>query len=313
MPPSTRRGFLAACAVAGTSPVTLGTTTSAEEALPMETIRFCLNTSTIRGQQLSLEQIVDLAAAAGYQCIEPWIREIEAYRDAGKSLPDLRKRIADHGLTVASSIGFAHWLVDDDQERRRGLEQLKRDMELIRSLGGRLIAAPPVGMQQADAPRVDLRIAAERYCAALEVGREMDVIPQLEVWGFSRNLSRLSETAFVAVESNHPDACILPDVYHLYKGGSGFQGLGMLSGNVIHCFHVNDYPADPPRTEINDSKRVYPGDGIAPWKEIVGALNQIGFSGVVSLELFNEALWKQDPALVLKTGLEKMKALFAPK
>jgi len=311
MPTANRRQFLTTCALTGAGTQILPQTARSAEPEAAQKIRFCLNTSTIRGQKLSLEEEIDLVGAAGYDGIEPWIREIEAYRESGKSLADLRKRIEDNGLRVESSIGFANWIVDDEAKRQQGLEQLKRDMELLRSIGGKLIAAPPVGAQGADAPRLDLLVVAERYRAALEVGREMGVTPQLEVWGFSRNLSRLGETVFVAVESDHPDACLLLDIYHIYKGGSGFGGLELLSNQAIHCFHFNDYPADPTRENINDSKRVYPGDGIAPWKQILGALHSIGFDGTVSLELFNETYWKQDPQLVLKTGLQKMKALFS--
>jgi len=78
-------------------------------SLPLhQRVRYCLNASTVMGQKLPLEEFVDLAAKAGYQGIEPWTRDIQAYVDAGKSLPDLAKRIADHGLRVESTIGFAH-------------------------------------------------------------------------------------------------------------------------------------------------------------------------------------------------------------
>ncbi|MCH8828651.1 MAG: sugar phosphate isomerase/epimerase, partial [Planctomycetes bacterium] len=134
-------------------------------------------------------------------------------------------------------------------------------------------------------------------------------------WGFSQSLSRLGETAFVAVESGHRDACILPDVYHIYKGGSDFAGLEMINGKAIHVFHLNDYPADPPREKISDADRVYPGDGVAPWEQLFGILARSGFQGVLSLELFNRSYWKRDALSVAKTGLEKMKAVvrkFAP-
>jgi 2-keto-myo-inositol isomerase len=312
-----RRDVLKTFALTGLAAKTLSSTSMAfaseaiqKPANPLN-VRFCLNTSTIRGQKLPLDEVVDLVAAAGYDGIEPWIREIEAYRDSGKSISDLKKRIADHGLRVESAIGFAQWIVDDDAQRKKGLEQLKRDMDLLQAIGGNLIAAPPIGAHTQDASRVDLFAAADRYRDALAVGREIGVTPQLEVWGFSKNLSRLGETVFVAVESADPDACILPDVYHIYKGGSDIEGLRVVSGRTIRCFHFNDYPADPPRSEINDSKRVYPGDGIAPWGKIIGILEEIGFNGAVSLELFNETYWQQDPSQVLATGLQKMKSVFS--
>ena len=112
----------------------------------------------------------------------------------------------------------------------------------------------------------------------------------------------------VAIESGHPNACVLPDVYHLYKGGSDFNGLKLLGPSAIHAFHINDYPADPPRDTIVDAQRVYPGDGIAPLKEVFAALRAMNYAGYLSLELFNREYWKQDPNEVAKTGLAKMKA-----
>ena len=110
-------------------------------------IRYCFNTSTVRGQELTIEQQIDLAAKAGYSGIEPWVRDVVEYRDAGGSVSDLKKRIDDHGLVVESGIGFANWIVDDDAQRQDGLEVAKHDMDLLRSIGGRRIAAPPAGAQ----------------------------------------------------------------------------------------------------------------------------------------------------------------------
>jgi sugar phosphate isomerase/epimerase len=72
---------------------------------------------------------------------------------------------------------------------------------------------------------------------------------------------------------------------------------------------MNDYPVKPPRAEIRDEHRIYPGDGIAPLKELLRDLRTIGFSGMLSLELFNREYWKQDPLEAAKTGLAKMKAV----
>ena len=68
----------------------------------------------------------------------------------------------------------------------------------------------------------------------------------------------------VCVEASHPKACLLPDVYHIFKGGSDFGGLALLDDNAIQVFHMNDYPAEPAREQMKDAHRVYPGDGVAP-------------------------------------------------
>jgi 2-keto-myo-inositol isomerase len=268
-------------------------------------MRYCLNTSTIRGQKLPLAQEIELAAKAGYQGIEPWFDEIEQYLQAGGTLRDLRGRLSDAGLTLEGAIGFAEWIVDDDARRALGLEQAKKDMETVAALGGTRMAAPPAGAQ--DQANFNLSNGAERYRKLLQLGEQMGVRPLLEVWGFSQTLSRLSEALFVAAEACHPQACLLLDVYHLYKGGSEFAGLKLVHGPAIEVFHMNDYPASPPRATIGDEHRVFPGDGVAPLADIFGTLRSIGFDGVLSLELFNPEYYARDPFEVITEGLDKMK------
>ncbi|HWB12255.1 MAG TPA: sugar phosphate isomerase/epimerase family protein [Pirellulales bacterium] len=305
----TRRHVLAQAGLAlGATAAATSTRAAAEPKgqAAREPFTYCLNTSTIRGQKLKITEEIDLAAKAGYDAIEPWIGEIDDHVKQGGSLKDLAKRIRDHGLQVASAIGFAQWIVDDEALRAKGLEEAKRTMDLVAQLGGAHIAAPPAGAT--DKPGLDLFEAARRYAALVDLGRQMGVAPQVEVWGFSKNLSRLGETVFVAVESGRRDACLLLDVYHIYKGGSDFSGIKLLGGAGMHVFHVNDYPASPPRDTITDADRVYPGDGVAPLDQLFRDLRDAGFCGVLSLELFNKSYWEKDALEVARTGLEKTRA-----
>ena len=303
-----RRHFLTT-ATAG-----LGLAATASRAVPAspraaEPFRFSFNTSTIRGQKLPIAREVEIAARAGYHAIEPWINELETCVKEGGNLKDLGKRIRDAGLSVESSIGFAPWIVEDEAERKQGLEKARRDMDLVLQIGGKRMAAPPVGATD----RGDLQLlkVAQRYRALLDIGQQIGITPQVEVWGFSKTLNKLGEVALVAIESGHPQACVLADVYHLHKGGSGFVGLKQLSPAAMQIFHMNDYPEKPDRATITDAHRVYPGDGVAPLVPMLRDLRALGFHGHLSLELFNRDYWKQDPQEVAKTGLEKMKAVVA--
>jgi sugar phosphate isomerase/epimerase len=270
---------------------------------------FCFNTGTIRGQKLGIVKEVEVAAQAGYQAIEPWVEAIDQYARSGGSMPDLKNRIRDAGLTVESAIAFSEWIVDDETKRAAGLERAKRDMDLVAQIGGKRLAAPPAG---ATGPAgLDLMKAAERYRALLELGDQMGVVPELELWGFSKNVRLLSEAAFVAIQSGHRRACVLADVFHLYKGGSDFAGLRLLRGSALPVFHLNDYPADPPREKANDGHRVLPGDGVAPLAQILNDLRAGGGQTVLSLELFSRKYWEQDALEVAKAGLAKMRATVA--
>jgi sugar phosphate isomerase/epimerase len=308
--PRDRRSFLAHSSLAAVGVATVGSVSIANPASPhlatgAPTLKYCLNTSTIHGEVVPLLKQIEVASQAGYDAMELWLRDIDKYLNEGGNLKDLKKRITDAGLTIESAIAFAPWIVADSATHKKALEQAKKEMETIVAIGGTRIAAPPAGAT--DGERLDLDRAGEHYRALLQVGRSVGCLPQLEVWGFSKNLSKLSEVLYVAAAAQHPDACVLPDVYHLYKGGSNFEDLGLLAGTKIQVFHMNDYP-DIPRDKISDADRVYPGDGIAPISKVLHTVLASGFNGVLSLELFNRKYWEMDPLENATIGLKKMKA-----
>lgn len=271
--------------------------------------RFCLNTASIRGHKLGIVKEIEMTAKAGYDGIEPWVDTVQDYVKSGGSLKDLRKRAEDLGLVIEGAIGFPAWIVDDEAQRAKGMEQAKREMDLMAQIGTRRFAAPPAGAT--DLPKLDLFKVAERYRALLELGDQLGIVPELELWGFSKNLNRLGECALVAVETGHPKACVLADVFHLHKGGSDFHGLGLLGPETVQVMHINDFPAAPGPEKIDDSFRVYAGDGVAPLPDILRALRRGGGQKVLSFEVFNRLYWTRDPMEVLTTGLAKMKAVAA--
>lgn len=267
--------------------------------------KYCLNTSTIRGQNLGILKNIEIASRAGYDGIELWVKDIRNFLENGGTTKDLRHKLEDAGLVFENAISFPQWLVNDPEKRKQALLNMKEELEILAELNCKRIAAPPTGATKGD--KVDLIEATERYRAILELGESYNIFPMLEIWGFSENVSKLGEAAYIAVESNHPRASILPDVYHLYRGGSLFGGLQLLSREAVPVFHMNDYPSHVPREKLKDADRVFPGDGVAPLNDIVRELRLINPSMVLSLELFNPQYWKMDAMEVAITGLMKMK------
>jgi 2-keto-myo-inositol isomerase len=304
--PTDRRSFLAGSGLALGSLAATGLAAQAQESSPMnKRFKFCLNMSTIRGQELDAAAEIEVAGKAGYDAIEPWFRKLNEYLAKGGKVEDLKKRIDDHGLTVESAIGFAKWVVNDPAERAAGLEEAKRDMDLIARLGGKRIAAPPAGVPGGEV--ISLDDAADRYRALLELGDEMGVIPQVEMWGGNPTIGTVEKALYVAIKSGHPKACFLGDVYHTYKGGCGFDSLLLMGPGALQNYHMNDYPAGPPRETIKDADRVFPGDGIAPVTQVIKNFIAVGAYPSLSLELFNPTYWAMPADECAKVGLEKMK------
>jgi sugar phosphate isomerase/epimerase len=297
-----RRNALSAMAL-GTIGVTVPASLAGKDVSSASKFRYCLNTSTISGGNPGLHFYVEIASRAGYDGIEVWVRDVQAALEAGHSVSALKKFIEDHGLKVENAIGFAPWMTEGES----GFKQMQQEMQMLAGIGCHRIAAPPAGVPSDK--ELDLFAAGEKYRKLLALGRETGVMPQLEFWGASPVLWHLGQVLMIAAVADDADARILPDVYHMFRGGSGFNALKMLRGELIEVFHMNDYPASKAREEQGDSDRVYPGDGSAPIRSILTDLNLMGGEKVLSLELFNRAYWEEDPLEVAKTGLSKMKSL----
>ena len=301
----TRRSVLAAAVAA---PFALASPGRAAALDQSETgVRFCLNMSTVRGQKLTVPEQIALAADTGYDGIEPWLRDIDAYVAGGGTLAELKHQIDDSGLRVESAIGFAKWIVEDDAERKAGLDQLRKDAATLAAIGGTHIAAPPIGAHQAEAAKVNLDAVAERFAAAIDVADTEGVLPQIEVWGFSPNLSKLAEVMYVATAVGDERVRVLPDIYHLYKGQNDYASVAMLPGRMVSCFHLNDIARRFTPDVAKDADRVYPGEGDMPIAHVLELMAASGFAGALSLELFNPAYWEQPAASVASRGLESMK------
>ncbi|MBM3475058.1 MAG: sugar phosphate isomerase/epimerase [Armatimonadetes bacterium] len=293
-------------AVAGGAALALGRMHGAAAQEPAGHARpwvVTLNTSTVR--PASLDDKIRAAEAAGYDGLELWSNELEDHAKAGGSLEALGKRLADAGLKVPNIIGLWNCMPESDAERPAAHDRVRRQMEDAAKVGAAHIAAVP----SPDRPSIDLLWAADRYRELLEIGEGFGVVPAVEFVGFFQGINRLGQAAAIGIEANHPQACLVADTFHLFRGASGFDGVRHLSGTFIACFHFNDAPAQPPRTEQGDDDRVLPGDGVLPLPQLLRDLRAIGFNGPLSLELFNRPLWERDPVEVARLGMSKIRAV----
>ena len=186
-------------------------------------------------------------------------------------------------MTVEDAIAFNSFLDDDDARRAASMERLKVDMDKVAQIGGTRIAAPPGNNRAA----VSLDNAAKYYREALEMGEKMGVQPLLELWGTHPVLGPLSHGIYVTVAAGRPDASLLLDVFHLYKSATPFTALKQINGASLHVMHLNDYPEAADSSTLNDGNRIYPGDGVAPLRQMLRDLRDNGFRDYLSLELFN--------------------------
>ena len=306
---SSRRGFLKNMSLLGMSvPLIPGCTAGGKDGregirASGRPFRISLNVSTISGFRLPVEEQIRAVAAAGFEGIELWLSDVSRHIEAGGRVEELAGRIVDSGLRLENVIAFAPWIGNDPQQSAGGMEQMKREMELTAQLGGRHIAATGGGLD-VFLPE-NMALYGRQFAELNRIGRSLGVTPLLELWGHG-TLNRLWKLVAIAAESGCPDACLLLDFYHLHAGGNPFGGLALLNGAHLPVFHINDYPGDIPAATVKDSDRVYPGDGVCPFGQVIPLLYRTGFRGALSLELFNESYWQNSlPGQALATAYRK--------
>lgn len=265
----------------------------------MSTFRYCLNSSTIRPTPI-LEKI-RIAAEAGYEAIELWHDDIDKHIATGGTLQEIRSAVDASGLDVPTTIMLKGWCEPDGPTYDAGIKECERRLRQSVAVGAKYaIAGPPHGA-------VDFSLAARRYRELLELGLSLGVKPAMEYLGIAQQINSIGAALRIIDESGHPEATIILDPFHDFRGGAGCEEMSRLTAGQIAISHFDDAPASPPAPQQKDSDRVLPGEGIIDLRRYLALLKQTGYTGYLSLELFREDLWLQDPLTVARNGLTAMR------
>jgi 2-keto-myo-inositol isomerase len=261
-------------------------------------MRLSLNASTIRGTPI-LRQI-EIAALAGYGAIELWFTDVDEHLAKGGTVDELRRAVDDRRLSVPTLIYFGGWLEAPEDEWPQIKESASRRLELTAQLGAHyMIACPPEG-------RAEVPLAARRYRELLEIGDGIGAWPAFEFLGFVEQYKTIESAHEVLTLAHHPKAATVLDPFHIFRGGGTLEAIATLRSDQIAVAHFNDTPTQPRREQQHDRDRVWPGDGHLDLHRYVALLTQIGYTGSLSLELFREDLWRQNPLDVARAGMERI-------
>jgi hypothetical protein len=117
--------LLAATAMTAAASLPSQKSQAADDSSGSLPVRFALNMSTIRGQKLSIVQQVEVAAKAGYDGIEPWIRVFQNLRASRETelVEDFPVHVVTEWLGNSPDTAAKHYLT-------------VRDIHLERAVGG---------------------------------------------------------------------------------------------------------------------------------------------------------------------------------
>ncbi len=266
----------------------------------MSSFLYSLNASTIRTTPL-LDKI-RIAGKTGYHGIELWFDEVEQFLAQGGELERITAAIQESGLAIPTMIMLRDWWSATPEEYPAVFETCLERIRLAARLGAEYVICP-----HRELPDYDL--GAQRYRELLEAGIKAGAKPAVEFLGFVEAVTRIEDALQIVEKSGHPQATLVLDPFHVFRGGGSMETIAQLKPAQIAISHFNDAVNNIPRETQMDPDRVLPGDGDLDLTHYCRLLKQIGYQSWLSLELFREDLWQKDPLEVAKLGLERMQSI----
>lgn len=265
-------------------------------------MKTCLNQATLL--TADLETFVTVAGAAKFDAIELRTEKVqEALKGKGKA--EVSKLIHSSGLEVASLNALEDFSIDERQSAKM-MDQAEEMMRICGVIGSKTIVAISAPML----PNTKEHDVAQRTKASLErlvqLGSEYRVNICFEFLGFkSRSIRALEESWCILRETALSQVNLVIDTFHFYVGGSSLDSLQDIPAERISIVHINDVERKP-RDELRDGDRVLPGEGVMNLGSLVDRLKAKGYAGPLSVELFREDYWKQDPLSVARKARQSL-------
>jgi sugar phosphate isomerase/epimerase len=145
--------------------------------------------------------------------------------------------------------------------------------------------------------RYDVRLGLE-FLGPLHIRKQF---PYEFIW-------RMPEMLEFAKECG-PNVGLLLDAWHWHHAGATTDDIIAAGRERIVHVHFDDAPNLPPE-QIRDNERLMPGEGVIDLVGFLHALQKIGYTDALSVEVFGRGLKDMTPEQGARLGLEKAQAVF---
>lgn len=266
---------------------------------PSSDLQLCLDTYVIRdkgciGRSCSggnLPDKLEIAAKAGFRAVELWNPDVENYLAAGGKMFQLRDRLRDLGLSVPSYKVVEEWGNIHAMERAA---ELGAESCVVKVIRDRYAGKKP-----------SLNSMVDGYSKLLEQGNNLQIRPSLEFMALAPYFNSIDSVCDILDRTNHPKASMVLDTWHLWrKDNAQFSSCPFhrIRPEWITVVHFTDARKDISQQKQQDGDRKMPGEGCLNLPRFLELLRGIGFGGYLSLNVYDQSLWHEDPLRVATRG-----------
>jgi sugar phosphate isomerase/epimerase/4-hydroxyphenylpyruvate dioxygenase-like putative hemolysin len=251
----------------------------------------------------TLEDKLAAAAAAGFRGVEIFEDDLIA---SSWSPAEIRQHCVDLGLSIDLYQPFRDFEAVPPDVFSAHLRRAERKFDVLEQLGaGTLLVCSSTA---ADAVADD-DLAAEQLhtLAARAAERGLRIAYEALAWG--RFVNTYEHSWRIVRRADHPALGLCLDSFHVLCRGSDLAGLRVIPGAKVFFVQV----ADAPRLQldvlqVSRHHRLFPGQGSFDLTSFVGQVLATGYSGPLSLEVFNDVVRQADPR---RAAVDAMRSLLA--
>jgi sugar phosphate isomerase/epimerase/4-hydroxyphenylpyruvate dioxygenase-like putative hemolysin len=252
----------------------------------------------------TLEDKLAAAAAAGFQGVEIFENDLIV---SPWSPQRIRRHCADLGLAIDLYQPFADFEAVPPDVLATNLRRAERKFDVMRQLGvDTLLVCSSVSPNSVD----DDDLAAEQLHALACRAADRGIRIAYEALAWGRFVNTYEHAWRIVRRAAHPALGLCLDSFHVLSQGSDLAALRVIPGSKVFFVQL----ADAPRLRMDtlrwsEHHRVFPGQGTFDLSGFISSVLTTGYTGPLSLEVFNDVFRQTDPSLAAVDAMRSLVAL----
>jgi len=266
----------------------------------------CLNQATLLSTDMSI--FLKASYEAGFRCVELDLsRLFESLARA--NINRLVQLISEMELEIVSLNAIENIPLLTGSELEDAIKFVKSIISLCEILKCKILVVNPNEIVN-NIDKNTLKNQTAKFLKNItKIAENCDVKIGFEFVSFeNRIINNLEETLAILNQIDSENLILVVDIFHLYRTAAPLTSLRKIPKDKLWIIHVNDVPQKPLGL-LTDKDRVFPGEGILSFLDLKKILEQINYDKYVSVELFNEKYWNEDPFIVARKAKESLKML----
>jgi 4-hydroxyphenylpyruvate dioxygenase len=239
----------------------------------------------------TLEEKLAAAAHAGFDGVELFEPDLIG---SPLSPSEVRVRAAELGLTIYLYQPFRDFEGVRPEQLERSLRRAEAKFEVMNELGADLmLVCSNVSSQVID----DDSLAAEQLHALANRAAERGIRIAYEALAWGRYVNDYLRAWRIVREADHPALGVCLDSFHVLSRGTSLDAIGEIPAEKLFFLQLADAPyLVMDILQWSRHYRCFPGQGGFDLADFTSRVLETGYSGPLSLEVFNDVFRQADPA-----------------